>query len=134
MEKVIQRFPSMGKSIFRQMDDKSLANSKEVSRIWKNFIDHEKTIWIRMIQKHVPNFQNPDWQKSVSKIPTDIVRALTATVLKFYKSDPTRYDETWSPLHITVEQGIVDLSRLVIDRIHDKNHHKQSPGVAPGTS
>ena len=41
MEKVILRFPHIGEQIFKLLDDKSLAESREVSRSWQQFINEE---------------------------------------------------------------------------------------------
>ena len=68
MEIILQRFPGLGKKVISQLDDKSLVVSKKVNKTWRNFIDQEKTIWIRCIQKYVKNIDElQDWKKSVSK-------------------------------------------------------------------
>ena len=42
MEEIILRFPHIGEQIFKLLDDKSLAESREVSRSWQQFINEEK--------------------------------------------------------------------------------------------
>ena len=42
MEEIILRFPHIGEQIFKLLDDKSLAESREVSRSWQKFINEEK--------------------------------------------------------------------------------------------
>ena len=94
MEIIFQRFPSLGKSVLNLLDDKSLVQSRKVSRRWKNFIDQDKTIWIRKIKKQVGNFEKvPDWQKSVSKIPTTTVIEFFNAVCQFYDACPCRKNE-----------------------------------------
>ena len=111
MEIVLERFPKVGKSVLNLLDDKSLVQSRKVSRKWKNFIDQDKTIWIQKIKKQVGNFETlPDWQKSVSKISTDIVRELSNAVCQFYEAEQSRNNEKWSPLHIAVECGNLNLT------------------------
>ena len=131
MEIIFQRFPSLGKSVLNLLDDKSLVQSRKVSRRWKNFIDQDKTIWIRKIKKQVGNFEkDPDWQKSVSKIPTATVRELFNAVCQFYDEDPSRKNENWSPLHIAVECGNLNLTQVIIAKIGDKNP-KNNEGFTP---
>ena len=75
MEEIFKRFAGLGKGILDQIDDKNLAKSRKINQRWKNFIDREKTIWIRMIKKQVGNFStSQDWQKgkSVSLIHENI--------------------------------------------------------------
>ena len=63
MEEIFKRFAGLGKGILDQIDDKKLAESRKINQRWKNFIDQEKTIWIRMIKKQVGNFStSQDWQ------------------------------------------------------------------------
>ena len=63
MEEIFKRFAGLGKRILDQIDDKKLAECRKINQRWKNFIDQEKTIWIRMIKKQVGNFStSQDWQ------------------------------------------------------------------------
>ena len=84
MEEVFSRFSDLGKTIFDQLDGKSLALCRKVCKPWKNFVDQEKTIWIRMIQKHIGE-PSQDWQNSVSKASTDKIRQLAIAVCQFYE-------------------------------------------------
>ena len=119
MEEIFQRFPGLGMQIYDLLDNKDLAKSRRVSKIWKNSIDREKTIWLRMIKKQVGDInKSQDWQNVVFKIPTDLAKALAKAVLQFYKSFN---DENYSPLHITVEQEALNLSEFVLRRVDEKN-------------
>ena len=59
-----------------------------------------------------------------------MVIELVNAVRHFYKSDSSRFDENWSPLHITVERGILHLSQDIIGKINDKNP-KNGKGFTP---
>ena len=131
MDEIFGRFPGLGNGISDQLDDQNLAKCRKVDETWKNFIDQEKTIWLRKIRKHVGNFNtSQDWQLAVSQIPTNTVKDLATAVCKFHESDPTRFDENWSPLHISVEQGKLNLSQYVIGKINDKNQ-RNNKGFTP---
>ena len=38
MDKVLIRFPVVGQKIFKQLDDKDIAKSKKVGKIWYDFL------------------------------------------------------------------------------------------------
>ena len=131
MEEIFRRFPGLGMQIYDLLDNKDLAKSRRVSKIWKNSIDREKTIWLRMIKKQVRDFNKyQDWQKVLFRIPTNTAKDLALAVTQFYKSEPTRFDENWSPLHIAVEQGNFNLSQFVFRKIDVKNP-KNKKGYTP---
>ena len=48
MDDVILRFPHIAKQVFEQMDNKSLANCREVSKTWMNSVDEENFSWTRI--------------------------------------------------------------------------------------
>ena len=122
MEIIFERFPSLGKKVISLLDNKSLVLSREVNKTWKNFIEKEKNIWIRIIQKHVKNFNHlQDWKNSVSKISTKSVKQLAIATSQFYKSEQSKGYEKWSPLHIAVDSGNLELSQDIIEKIVNKN-------------
>ena len=49
MEDFIFRFPHIAEKIFEQLDNKSLANCREVTKSWHNFLDEINLIWIRIV-------------------------------------------------------------------------------------
>ena len=131
MEIVLKRFPNLGKKIINLLDDQSLVQSRKVSRRLKNFVDQEKTIWIRIIKKRVDNFETlPDWQKSVSKIPTAMVRELADAVHQFYDKRTSKNDDVWAPLHIAAKYGNLNLAQAIIEKVGDKNP-KNKVGFTP---
>ena len=94
MEKIFARFPSLGKKVVGQLDDQGLAKSRIVNGKWKNFIDEEKTVWLRMIKKHVGiSYSSQDWQNVIFKIPSKMAKDLAKAVCQFYQSEPTRFNE-----------------------------------------
>ena len=113
------------------LDIKSLVQLREVSKPLKNFIDQEKTVWIRMIQKHATNFSESDnWRKSISKISTDAIKELASGVNQFFAFEPSRCNEKWSLLHIAAERGILQIFQIIIERSDMKNPENKS-GFTP---
>ena len=53
MDDALLRFPHLGESIFEQLDNESLAKSREVCNFWKIFINDQKLPWIRMIKRYI---------------------------------------------------------------------------------
>ena len=77
MENIFVRIPKLGKRILDQLDAQDLTKIRKVNEKWKNFIDGEKTVWLKMIKKHVGYFYtSQDWQNVVFKIPTKIAKDL----------------------------------------------------------
>ena len=75
METVFERFPPVSKDILDSLSNESLVQCRKTCPVWRNFIDEEKTVWIRMIEEYVGKVNSfPDWKKTVSKISTDTVR------------------------------------------------------------
>ena len=50
IEEMILRFPKLAQAVFKDLDDKSLKNCLNVSKIWSKFIPNEKFPWERCIQ------------------------------------------------------------------------------------
>ena len=65
------RFPELGTIIFCHVNDQSLVTSKKVGKRWRAFISQQKSVWIRMIEKHTgkTNTFSEDWRKAVFKAP-----------------------------------------------------------------
>ena len=51
MEDLYQRFPHLSEQIFDSLDNRSLFACKEVSRSWHQFLDGQKFLQIRIIQR-----------------------------------------------------------------------------------
>ena len=59
MEDLITIFPHIIQQIFEQLDNKSLANCREVAKSWQEYIDNKNLSWIRIV--NIPTaLQNED--------------------------------------------------------------------------
>ena len=131
MGKILARFPDVGEKILDQIDDKSLVLCRGVSKIWKNFTEQQKIIWIRKIEKYIGQRStfSDDWKKVVFKNRVDIIRNLATSLEEFYES-PNKLYKVHSPLFIAVKQGNVQLTQHLIRRVKCINW-KDSFGATP---
>jgi hypothetical protein len=56
MEELFLRFPHLSENIFEALDNKSFADSKEVSKVWYNYLDDRKRK-VKMIKKMIKKCQ-----------------------------------------------------------------------------
>ena len=129
MEELLLRIPGLGENIFSQLDNKSLADCKKVCKTWNNFISDQKFPSIRLIQKHVTNFDE-SWKKAVTNTSADMVKKLATAVETFFTPDPKRIleltkreSDEFLPLHVVAESG----SRALFKHIIEKNGNKNVP-------
>ena len=89
MEDIILRFPIIAESIFAELDNGSLANSKMVTNLWVSFITAGKIPWIRMILKYSGNMVEffDHWKKTLKRAPVEIVQELALMVEEFYDAN-----------------------------------------------
>ena len=103
MEEIFGRFPGLGKKIFQQLDNKTLANCRKFNESWKKIVDKDKTIWIRKIKKQVGHANwSRDWKMLMFKPSSDTEIDIAVAVSQFFKSKQIRMHNKWSPLHIRV--------------------------------
>ena len=88
MEDIILRFPTVAESIFAELDNGSLTNSKMVTNLWATFITAGKISWIRMMQKYSGNMVEffDHWKKTLKRAPVEIVQELALMVEEFYSA------------------------------------------------
>ena len=121
VEIIFKKFPSLGESIFCQLDIESLAQCKKVNKNWQNFIARKKNFWIKIIQKYVSDF-NHDWKRVVLKTEAQKVKDLSLAVHQFFIDiRAAKKSSKWSPLHISVNYGNFNLSQYIIEKIDEKN-------------
>ena len=89
MEEVTLRFSHLGEKIFAQLDNVSLARSREVSKPWKTFLDQQKFLPIRSIQLHVENKYGigEPWKTLFKKSNTKMITQLNSAVKEVYSTN-----------------------------------------------
>ena len=130
MDELLRRFPDVAQNIFKQLDDKSLANCRKVNKFWSNFIDTSSLLWRKRIQKYSKNqteFQD-DWKLVTTKVSFEKVKELAQTVEEFYKF--VREKGQHSPLHIGAAMGNISIFEYIAQRTGMVNVARKD-GVTP---
>ena len=133
MDEILIRFPIRGEDIFKQLDDKTLANCKNVSKVWYNFLDNGSLLWKRRIWKFTQNqveFNN-HWKLVTNKAPIDMLRNLATAVEEYFTLYPKELDDQFSPLRIAGSMGIISLCDHIIERTGVINPARKKDGLTP---
>jgi hypothetical protein len=85
MESVFLKIPDLGEKIFKELDNQSLVECKEVQRSWYNFINEERVLWFRIIQNYISddNAFLQAWRKVLTKSPVDFVTQVALATQQF---------------------------------------------------
>ena len=133
IDKIMIRFPILFQGMLNELDNKSLTKCRKIHKEWQNFIDNERFVSFRKLQKYHSNMEEffEQWKKVTQNASKETVRELSDAVHNFFEVDPACYsfywkirkrkEEHWSPLHITAEQGHLELSKYIIEKTGDKN-------------
>ena len=115
---VMVRFPDIAVQIFDQLGNDDLVNCRKLNESSRSFIDNQKLPWIRMIQKYASNTSGflQDWKQVMGKTPTRIVKEIAIQTELFFKSNPERQNDNWSPHFIVADQGDLELYRYIADK------------------
>ena len=140
MEEVNLRFQHISEQIFCCLDNKSLANCKEVCRSWNNFLDGQKFLHARIILETVTKVHKVEksWFKVFKKSNTKIILDLRTAVEHLYHGSGifTSYKEQMyclevfkmtpgpnqfvSPLHVAAAFGQLTLFNEILQRVENK--------------
>ena len=88
MENFWKRFPLASKAILKNLDSKSLARSKKVSREMSKAMDENgRIIWIRSIKKLRKYFRGHEesWKQIVTQTPITVIKQLAIVFHDYYK-------------------------------------------------
>ena len=128
MEELCCRFPVLGQLMFDNLDEESLNNCKEASKVVSQFVINERFFWIRMIRKYYKNLIEfkSSWEMIIHKTSADILKKLAIVVHCFFTKDRLRFAFNWSPFHIAAQSGLMQLCRHVyqksdIHQLENKN-------------
>ena len=133
MNEITIRFPVLFQAILKELDNKSLKKCRKVSKEWQNFIDNERFVLFRKMQKYHSSMEEfyEQWKAVTQNASKETIKELSAAVHGFFEAKPSFYsfhprrkkkkEEQWSPLHITAEQGHLDLSKYIIEKTGEKN-------------
>ena len=96
LDEMMLRFPHLVQDVFEELDNKNLANCRNLSRSCCNFIANEKFYWVRKIQNCVrmTKFQQ-QWNKILENIPTQDAEEIFVIIGHFFQSDLNREKLQW---------------------------------------
>ena len=88
MENFWRRFPLASESILKNLNDRSLTKSREVSReIFEIMDKNGRVFWIRRIKNLNKHFKGHEesWKQVVDKAPVSILKQLAIASHKYFK-------------------------------------------------
>ena len=86
MEEVFLRFQHIGEQIFDHLDNVNLTKCMEVNYTWKEFINNQKSSWIRIIEKYVTSLKTElwlnslEWQTFLKTSNVEILKEMARTI------------------------------------------------------
>jgi hypothetical protein len=122
LDEMMLRFPHIVRDVFKELDNKSLTNCRNMSRACCDFIDNEKLYWVRKIQNYVTmkNFLQ-QWQKVLRNTPTENIKEIFVTIKQFVDNDLNRKKKQYSPLYIAAAQGHLEFWKCAMERTNYTN-------------
>ena len=122
MENIL-RFSEVGQKILKNLDAKSLVQSKEASRGIDGFLENEKFYFISIIKNYNGYFEGfeKSWVEVIHRTPIQIIKQLAIAVQKHFKKDSNDYYVP--PLAIAGDGDNIDieLCKYIISKTSNKN-------------
>ena len=109
MEEIFSRFPHIGEKIMDQLDNANLTDCRLVDGFWRNFIDNQKLLWMRIIYKSLSMGPNHEWQEISRKLNFEMVKILGKTANQFRKDIGEYEDYNKTPLVIAAISGNTEI-------------------------
>ena len=80
-----KRFPFVSKIILNNLENQSLARSKEINRRLNKFLENERFYWIRILMKYKRNFEGfeKSWNHVIENAPIAILKQLALAVQEY---------------------------------------------------
>ena len=87
MEEILLKFSHLSEEIFDCLDNESMIDCKEVSKIWCDYISEQKFYHIRMIRLTVGKFHEVGkaWENLCRKSTANTIIELRLAAEKFYQ-------------------------------------------------
>ena len=119
------------------IDDQSLSNCQEASRVISQFVIKERFFWIRVIQKNYENLSEFKryWTLIIHQTSAGILKQFAIALNQFFKKRQCLYADQWSPFHIVADSGLISLCAHVygkgdIHRFREKNPENSNGATA----
>ena len=130
MEKLAERYPHLLESILTLLDDASLQNSRQVSKIWRDFVDEFWLVKQLRLYKTKPLFAwaipnnhdkhslidvHEDWKKCLFSMESDLDGLrLIMPLMKDYYHCPKSGMKGYTPLHYAVKREQIPIIQCFI--------------------
>ena len=141
MEDLCERIPLISDQIFKYLNNQTLINCRKASKRLNQVLDQDKKNWIRIILRYQSDFKyfEESWKKVLCKTPTSIIKKLSLAVHELFSSNAelvskkmliyyrpvTIYGPNqWSPLHVAVACGDLELCNYIVQKTKDINQKK----------
>ena len=129
VEEIFWRFPHLEKNILEELDNESLVKCREVNKWWQDFVDGQRTSYVRNITKCIGLSKVP-LPKKLHKESLEMLKELSHFASRYYTTDyegPHR--KSLILLDLLNEGYYTDLEiyitfylcELIIDNSDDKN-------------
>jgi ankyrin repeat protein len=137
MEEVFQRFPHLSEGIFKALDNETLANCEEVSKVWNfylpNIIQNRR---VEIIQETIRKFCQLHVEFSQGFDTTMVQNILNAArmgdfetsqnsmmegISDVHRMDGGSFENDYSTLHWAADNGYFDVVKYMVDITEDKN-------------
>ena len=111
-----------------QLGNSDLTDCRMVNPFWKNCIDSQKVLWMRVIYRWLPEIYQ-GWQNIHKILNVDMVRTLANGVQKFYTGGSDDSEEFYTPLEIAAIIGNTEIvAKLFKKEVFEnqgslENHH-----------
>ena len=130
MENFWRRYPNASEAILKNLDNKSLARCKKVSReIFAFMEENGRVFWIRCIKNLKENFKGGEesWKQVVNKTPVAVLKELAIASHKCFKSHNYTIvnldeNEIAPPLFIAIVADDLELVTNMLAKTGNKNH------------
>ena len=125
MEQILCRFQHLGDQIFAELDDLSLAKSRETNRSWLHFICNKRFYKIKineMLENTATDYGKLHGQKSRSKVhcPLIVMDTYFRGFIREKSGKWQSYNLIITPLQLAKEKGYVSICDCIIGGIDDK--------------
>ena len=138
MEEVLLRFPHLGKKIFGELDDIFLTDCKIIGKSWKEFIDENKMVPFRIVNKYT-NCKESSLKKFCSKANVETIANQSMKDCEEFKINQSKF-AGYTLLHAAASNGHLLNCQLMIENLLDimpksKNlrwkNRKEDRGMTP---
>ena len=110
--------PHIADTIFKYLDQNTLAKCRLVSKVWKDFVDNQTSLW--------GNVSAEQFIQVAEKGKLDICKLIIQHDGKKDAATPSG----WTPLHSSAYNGHLEVCKLLIKNMKQKNPsnlHRQTP-------